>query len=88
MRVLTAALSKDIRSDPGLAGAERFRGPLRRLAHFADGRIQEDSGDILVSSSSSLWAGFHLERHMVSPGCEKDVYWPTPRLWLVGTGQI
>lgn len=59
---------------------------LQPLSHFAEGRPQEDAGALLFSSAPSPWAGFRLERHSLSPGREKHLYWPTPRLGLVRAG--
>ena len=57
-----------------------------RLAHIADGRLQADPGVLLLSSAQSPWAGFLLERHAVSSGSERRLFWPTPRLGLIARG--
>jgi AraC family transcriptional regulator len=61
--------------------------PLRqRLGHVAGGRFQEDPGVVLFSSAQLPWRGFPWERHAVSSGHERRVFWPTPRLGLVEVG--
>ena len=76
-------LRKNIEIRPNL-GPKRMDAPnpaLQRLSHFA-----EDAGAMLFSRTPSPWAGFRLERHSLSPGREKHLYWPTPRLGLVRAG--
>jgi AraC family transcriptional regulator len=83
-----ALSSEGIRSDLGQSGVARSVALSHRLTHVAEGHIREDPGDILLSSIDTPWAGFSLERHAVSSGQEKRLYWPTPRLGLVGAGSV
>ena len=60
----------------------------QRLAHVAEGRVQADAGTLLLSSATSPWAGFRLERLSFASDIERRVYWPTTRIGFVVSGAM
>ena len=60
-----------------------------RLTHVVDGAFATMAGKVeyyCFRAEDHPWAGIQLERHVLRPGHERLVFWPTTRFALVSVG--